>query len=112
MTRKLTARHVATPPAVRRGDRMKALAEGKSGSVRAVARASKRKKKRSPSSSTTDPALALAAATRPLLELFSVVDDVFTEDDALSAEKRQMSLGRIYRGWKECRAALDPDFDD
>ena len=47
----------------------------------------------------------------PLLELFAVTDDVFTEVDAFSAEKRQASLGRIYRQWKRTRKSLDPDFD-
>lgn len=47
----------------------------------------------------------------PLLEMFAMLDDVFTEDDALSAEKRQMSLGRVYEAWKRTRAALDPDWD-
>lgn len=35
-------------------------------------------------------------------------DDVFTEDDALSPEKRQISLGRIYEEWKRVRGELDP----
>lgn len=46
-----------------------------------------------------------------LLSMFAMCDDVFTEDDALSPEKRQMSLGRIYEEWKRCREKLDPEFD-
>jgi hypothetical protein len=51
----------------------------------------------------------LIGATNPLLALFAAVDDVFTEDDAMSPEKRQMSLGRIYRQWKKTRAELGGD---
>lgn len=47
----------------------------------------------------------------PLLELFSTVDDVFTEEGAFSEEHIRKSLGRIHRGWKSTRAALDPTFD-
>lgn len=53
----------------------------------------------------------MLAAVVPLLELFAMVDDVFTEDDALDPSKRQMSLGRIYEQWKRTRAALDPGWD-
>lgn len=52
------------------------------------------------------------AVMLPFIELFADVDAVFTEDDALSPEKRQMSLGRIYRSWKNARAWLDPDFEE
>jgi hypothetical protein len=55
---------------------------------------------------------ALIAVCGPLLELFAVVNDVFTEDDALMATKRKMSLGRIYEQWKRTRDAMDPDFRD
>jgi hypothetical protein len=55
---------------------------------------------------------ALVAATGPLLELFAVVDDVFTEHDAMAADKRRMTLGRIYEQWKRTRAQLDPEFKD
>ena len=61
--------------------------------------------------SEKDPAIVLALATRPLLELFAAVDDVFTEDNALGPENRQKSLGRIYRAWKAAREQLDPDFN-
>jgi len=44
--------------------------------------------------------------------LFADVDDVFSEDDALSPEKRQMGMGRIYRSWKRVRAQLDEDYDE
>jgi hypothetical protein len=44
-----------------------------------------------------------------LLELFSVVDDVFTEENALAADNRAKGLGRIYRAWKQVRADLGGD---
>jgi hypothetical protein len=53
----------------------------------------------------------LMDAQLALLSLFAVVDDVFTEDDALSKAKRRMSLGRCYEEWKRCRAVLDPTFN-
>lgn len=56
-------------------------------------------------------ARALVNATEPLLELFALVDAVFTEDDAMSPEKRQTGMGRIYEQWKRCRAELDPTWD-
>lgn len=55
-------------------------------------------------------ARAIIYSVRPLLELFAVVDAVFTEEDALTTHK-QVTLGRIYEEWKRCRTALDPDFD-
>ena len=62
------------------------------------------------SMSLTARATALAEATAPLLELFATLDAVFTEDDALT-DKKQVSLGRCYEGWKRARAALDFEFD-
>lgn len=56
-------------------------------------------------------ARALVNATEPLLELFALVDDVFTEDDAMDPSKRQIGMGRIYEQWKRTRAALDPSWD-
>lgn len=53
----------------------------------------------------------LLGIVRPMLEFFAEIDDVFSEDDALLAEKRQMGLGRCYRSWKKCRAAMDPDYE-
>lgn len=44
-----------------------------------------------------------------MLALFSVADDVFTEDDAF--QKKAISLGRIYRAWKDARTVLDPLFN-
>lgn len=58
-----------------------------------------------------DPSVRLALATRPLLELFAVVNDVFEEDEALSLSKRMISLGRIYEAWKKCRKELDRPFN-
>jgi hypothetical protein len=47
----------------------------------------------------------------PLLELFSTVDDVFTEDDALTSDQaRRTTIGRVYEQWKRTRAALDPEW--
>lgn len=47
----------------------------------------------------------------PLLELFSVCDDVFLEEDAFAPAHIKQTTGRVYRAWKKTRAALDPDFD-
>lgn len=52
-----------------------------------------------------------APATVALAELFAVVDDVMTEEDAFSAQHIKKSMGRINRQWKLTRAQLDPDFD-
>lgn len=46
-----------------------------------------------------------------LLEMFSVVDDVLTEEDAFDANKLQAGMGRIYRQWMRTRTVLDPNFD-
>lgn len=54
-------------------------------------------------------ARCLIGAVRPLLALFSELDDVFTEDEALTTYK-QVSLGRCYEAWQRCREAFDPDF--
>lgn len=62
-------------------------------------------------SSSADLTRELLEAVKPLCEMFATVDDVFTEEDALSPEMRQASLGRIYRTWKSVRKQLDPDFD-
>lgn len=53
----------------------------------------------------------LLRLTGPLLELFADVDDVFSEDDAMDPQKRQMGMGRLYRAWKKARAATDPLYD-
>ena len=47
----------------------------------------------------------------PLLDLFAVVDDVLTIEDAFSQEHIKKSLGRIHREWKKCRGSIDPEFD-
>ena len=52
----------------------------------------------------------LTEATEPLLALFAVCDDVFTEDGALSPELRQVTLGRIYEEWQRTRKFFDPEF--
>jgi hypothetical protein len=51
----------------------------------------------------------LVAAVTPLLELFSMLDAVFTEDEALTTHSR-MSLGRCYEAWQTCRKTFDPGF--
>lgn len=55
---------------------------------------------------------SLVNASIPLLELFSVVDDVFDEHDAFAPDKIRAGLGRIYRQWKKSRAQLDPEFQE
>lgn len=57
-----------------------------------------------------NPADDLLFCMQPMLALFAICDDVFTEDDALSPEMRRTTLGRIYEEWKRCRKAIDPDF--
>lgn len=47
----------------------------------------------------------------PLLSMFAMVDDVFTEQDAFDEVKRKIGYGRIYREWLEVREKLDPEFD-
>jgi hypothetical protein len=47
-----------------------------------------------------------AAEERALLEMFSVVDSVFTEIDAFDVEKISIAYGRIFRSWKRTRAVL------
>ena len=46
----------------------------------------------------------------PFFALAAEVDDVFDEEDAMSPEKRQMGMGRLYRSWKKWRVAVDPDY--
>lgn len=70
----------------------------------------KRKRRARKMQSTIDPALRLAYATRPLLGLFAVVNDVFEEDDAFDSEHMRMGFARIYREWKKVREAFDPDW--
>jgi hypothetical protein len=55
--------------------------------------------------------VALTQAVEPLLGLFAVCDDVFTEDDALAAHNQRVTLGRIYREWKKVRQHFDPEFE-
>lgn len=69
-----------------------------------------RRSKSSPESSSIEHRVdQLIGATRPLLELFAVVNDVFTEDDAMKQGKQQVGMGRIYRQWKKTRTALGGD---
>lgn len=62
---------------------------------------------------STDPTalVRLGEVGAGLLEAFSVMDDVFTEDDAFSEPKIKMGMGRMYRAWVDCRRALDPEFN-
>jgi len=57
-----------------------------------------------------DPCEHLARITEPLLEVFSVVHDVYTESDAFDPDKLKTGYGRIYRAWKKAIVAMDPDF--
>jgi hypothetical protein len=50
------------------------------------------------------------AATEPLLALFAVCDDVFTEEDALDPAHQRQTIGRIYEEWKRTRKHFDPEF--
>lgn len=60
----------------------------------------------------TDKALRLVQpVVVPLCDLFATCDSVFTEEGAFSDEHIKKSLGRIFRTWKETRAALDPEFN-
>lgn len=70
-----------------------------------------KKRKKAKSSPTPEHRVdALIAATTPLLELFAVADDVFSEDGAMAPENRQKGMGRIYRAWVKARSDIDPDF--
>lgn len=44
-----------------------------------------------------------------LLELFGVVDYVFSEPDAFMEPRRKLRM--VYESWKEIRTKLDPDFN-
>jgi hypothetical protein len=46
------------------------------------------------------------AEARALLELFSVVDDIYTEHDCFEPAKVSIGYGRAYRAWKRCRDVL------
>jgi hypothetical protein len=48
----------------------------------------------------------------PYLELASVIDDVFSCDDAMDPTKRIMGFGRCYRGWANWRKQVDTTFDE
>jgi hypothetical protein len=47
-----------------------------------------------------------AAEEKALLEMFSVVDSVFTELDVFAPEKISIGFGRIFRSWKRTRDVL------
>lgn len=72
----------------------------------------KRKKHARKMQKQIDPAIRLAMATEPLVSLFSTVNDVFEEDDAFDPNRMKAGFGRIYREWKKCRAAMDPNFKE
>lgn len=45
------------------------------------------------------------------LDLLSVVDDVFIEEDAFTTDAtRRMTIGRIYESWKKWKDIVDPDY--
>ena len=54
-------------------------------------------------------AQVVVGTVEPLLELFAVLDAVFTEDDAMTLHK-QVSLGRCYEAWQRARQKLDPEW--
>lgn len=84
--------------------------KGASGKTAGSRSSKTRKSKSSTTRSLEQQALLLVAATEPLLAFFAELDDVFTEDEALSPEFRKISLGRCYEAWQRCRKAFDPDF--
>lgn len=53
---------------------------------------------------------ALWPFTTAVLEFWAGMDDIFSEDDALSDEKVRITAGRAYRYWVECRTMVDPNF--
>lgn len=58
---------------------------------------------------TEQRANVLVGVVEPLLEMFATIDAVFEgEEDALSPEKRQVTLGRVYEEWKRTKRRLDP----
>lgn len=95
---------------VHRAGTSKVTREGQTSKRADVAASSGRKRKRSvslvPASYDVDD---LIAAVTPLLELFAVCDDVFTEDEALTTA-RKVTLGRIYEQWQKTRKHFDPEF--
>lgn len=101
MKKKSTARRVEPPRRVAR--------ESISSPVKSVRSSGQRAKRLRSSDPVSYDVEDLARAVVPLLELFSMLDAVFTEDDALTINK-QVSLGRCYEAWQTCRKAFDPDF--
>ncbi len=49
----------------------------------------------------------LIDAVAPLLDLYAVVEDVMTEDDAMAARNLYKGMGRIRRAWKDVHKELD-----
>lgn len=43
--------------------------------------------------------------------MFAALDVVFENDTLKNDAMRRKSLGEIYRIWKKCRKAMDPDFN-
>lgn len=70
-----------------------------------------RKARRQLPTLTAEQLAAVLVAHHPFYELFAEVDAVFDEDDAMTPEKRQMGMGRLYRAWKKAREELDPDYE-
>jgi hypothetical protein len=69
----------------------------------------RRRKKQWASWSDEQRAAAIVTAMTPLLELFAVCDDVFSEDDALTTPAMmRTTVGRVYEQYKKARAELDP----
>jgi type VI protein secretion system component VasF len=97
-----SARSADTPKSKRKGS------AGKPAKSAALAGVKVRKRSKSSVPASYD-VNDLVAAVTPLLELFAMLDAVFTEDDALTINRR-VSLGRCYEAWQTCRKAFDPDF--
>lgn len=53
----------------------------------------------------------IIAVMSPLIEFWSVADDVFTTDEAMSQEHVYKTVGRLYRAWSEAKKEMDPDYD-
>ena len=53
----------------------------------------------------------IEAAVVPLLEMFSVLDEVFGTEGAFDNANIHTSLGRLYREWIRIRTYFDPNFN-
>lgn len=107
MTKKSAARSVDTKGQSTKRTGSREVLETGSRAASAARRSRSTKKVKSSSTNHVDD---LIAATAPLLDLFSVCDSVFTEEDAFQPEHIMQTLGRVYESWKRTRRYFDPDF--